>query len=38
MTTYQPEIQIAADLHGLDANLVTAIVEQESNYRFHADR
>lgn len=38
MTDYRAAIDLAADMHGLDADLVAAIVEQESNYRFHAYR
>lgn len=38
MTDYRALIDFAADQHGLDADLVAAIVEQESNNRFHAYR
>lgn len=38
MTDYRPQIDLAADQHGLDADLVAAVVEQESAGRFHAYR
>jgi soluble lytic murein transglycosylase-like protein len=36
--TYRAEIEIAAATHGLDSNLVQAVVEQESSYRWFAYR
>lgn len=38
MTDYRQEIEIAAATHGLDADLVQAVVEQESSYRWFAYR
>jgi len=38
MTQYRPEIEIAAAQHGLDPDLVQAVVEQESSYRWFAYR
>lgn len=35
---YRAEIEAAAAAHALDPNLVQAVVEQESNYKFHAYR
>jgi soluble lytic murein transglycosylase-like protein len=36
--TYRPEIETAAAAHGLDPDLVQAVVEQESGYKFFAYR
>ena len=38
MTNYRTDIDAAAAAYGLDADLVAALVEQESGYRFHAYR
>lgn len=38
MTQFRPEIEIAAAQHGLDPDLIQAIVEQESSYRWFAYR
>ena len=38
MTPYRAEIDAAATTHGLDADLVAAVVEQESAGRFYAYR
>lgn len=38
VTTYRAEIVIAAGKHNLDPDLVQAVMEQESSYRFYAYR
>jgi len=38
MTQFRPEIEIAAAQYGLDPDLIQAIVEQESSYRWFAYR
>lgn len=38
MSAYRAEIEAAAAAHGLDPDLVAAVVEQESSYRFYAYR
>lgn len=38
MTDYRVAIETAATVHALDADLVAAVVEQESSGRFHAYR
>lgn len=38
MTSYRPQIVIAATAHGIDPDLVEAVVEQESSGKFYAYR
>jgi soluble lytic murein transglycosylase-like protein len=38
MTPYRKDIETAAVAHGLDPDLLQAVVEQESSYRFYAYR
>lgn len=38
MTRYRHEIESAATAHGLDPDLLQAVVEQESSYRFYGYR
>lgn len=38
MTFYRKEMEAAAAAHGLDPDLLQAVVEQESSYRFYAYR